>query len=62
MTPLHKISTILQNRLNGQHDSFDEFSKKDNEIGKLARVLRKLCEASEDSVKDKEKKGAKKKE
>lgn len=62
MTPLHKISTILQNRLNGQHDSFDEFTKKDNEIGKLARVLRKLCEASEDSVKDKEKKGSKKKE
>lgn len=62
MTPLHKIYIILQNPLNGQHGSFDEFTKKDNEIGKLGCVLKRLCEASEDSTKAKSKKKTEKKE
>ena len=52
MVPLHKISTILQNRLNGKKDTFEDVAKKQNELGKLVRVLQKLCEASENSVKE----------
>lgn len=52
MMPLYKMSTVLKNRLNGQHDTFDELTKKKNEIGSLARVLQKLCESSENALKD----------
>ena len=42
MIPLHRISVICQNILNGKKDTFDEFKDKKNEIGKLAGVLTKL--------------------
>ncbi|MES2608137.1 MAG: cache domain-containing protein [Pseudomonadota bacterium] len=55
MIPLHTIVTIIQNNLNGKNETFEEFTKNDNEIGRLARVLKKLCEISVDHVKDKNK-------